>query len=302
MGSRVSYTLVGLFVVVLAVGLVAAGLWFSGGLQEAANRQYYSVYTTESVAGVSPGARVTYKGLRVGRVVDIAIDRGNPKRIQLVLALEQSTPVNAATVATLELRGLTGRTSVELSGYDPSAPPPATPAGEPYPVIRSGKSLLTQVDKAITRGIGTLDQIAEEFNALLSERNRQALADILSNLARLTGMLASNSERIDQTLANVEEITQNTAQITAHWPKTLEKLDRLRQRLGETAESLTALGHSGQSALNQMLRTTLPALDALIGEIRQTANHTDRLVQEIERNPAVLLRGSVRRPAGPGEE
>ncbi|MDN5849830.1 MAG: MlaD family protein [Nitrococcus sp.] len=302
MGSRVSYTLVGLFVVVLAVGLVAAALWFSGGLQDAASLQYYSVYTTESVAGVNTGARVTYKGVHVGRVADIAIDRRNPKRIQLVLAIEQSTPVSAATVATLQLHGLTGATSVELSGYDPSAPPPATPVGEPYPVIQSGKSLLTQVDKAITQGIGTLNQIAEQVNALLSEHNRQALTDILSNLARLTGTLASNSENIDQILAHVQEITQNTAQITARLPKSLEKLDRLSQKLSQTAESLTALGHSGQTALNQMLRTTLPKLDALFAEIRQTASHIDRLVQEIERDPAVLLRGTNRRAAGPGEE
>lgn len=302
MGSGVRYTLVGLFVVVLAVGLVAAALWFSGGLQGAASLPYYSVYTTESVAGVNPGARVTYKGVHVGRVVDIAIDRRNPKRIQMVLAIEQSTPVSAATVATLHLRGLTGATSVELSGYDPSAPPAATPVGEPYPVIQSGKSLLTQVDKALSQGFATLNQITEQLNALLSERNRQALTEILSNFARVTGTLAANSEHIDQTLANVEQITQNSARITAHLPKTLEKLDRLSQRLGQAGESLTALGHSGQTAANHMLRTTLPALDALLAEMNQMANHIDRLAQEIERDPAVLLRGSIRRPAGPGEE
>lgn len=309
MGSRVSYTLVGLFVILLAVGLVAAGLWFSGGLERTVRAQYYSVYTTESVAGLNPGARVTYKGVDVGKIAGIAIDRNDPKRIHLVLALEPSTPVSADTVATLQLHGLTGAASVELSGYDPSAPPPATPPGEPYPVIRSGKSLLTQVDKAISEGIGTLNQIAKQLSALLSEQNRQALTNTLSNFTRLSGTLAANSERLDQTLASLEQAAQNSARITAHLPKTLEHLDHtllglrhLSQSLNQTAASLTELGRSGQTALNRMLRTTAPSLEALFVEIRRTTSHIDRLVQEIERDPAALLRGPIRPPVGPGEE
>lgn len=305
MGSRVSYTLVGLFVILLAIGLIAAGLWFGGGLQSAGESQRYSVYTTDSVAGLFPGARVTYKGVDVGSVVSIAIDHRNPKRVHLVLAVQQSTPIKADTVATLVLRGLTGATSIELSGYDPSSPPPPTPSGEPYPVIRSQKSLLTHFDKALSEGIGALNQISK----LLSQRNRQALTNTLSNFARLSETLAANSERIDRTLANLEQITQSGASVTAHLPKTLEHLDRslqgldhLSRTLDQAAASLTALGRSGQVGINRMLRTTVPGLEALFSDIRQTANDIDRLVQELQRDPAALLRGPGRRPSGPGEE
>jgi phospholipid/cholesterol/gamma-HCH transport system substrate-binding protein len=309
MGSKVSYTLVGLFVVLLAIGLVAAGLWFGGDLESAATSRYYSVYTTDSVTGLSSGAQVTYKGVFVGSIDRIAIDRRNPKRIHLVLAVEPSTPISASTVATLQLRGLTGVTSVELSGYDPHSPPPPTPPGEPYPVIQSQKSPLAQIGQAVTESIGTLNQISKQLGGLLSEQNRQAVTDTLSNFARLSGTLAANSKRIDQTLASLEQTAQNSARVTAHLPKTLEHLDRsllgldqLSQSLNQAAASLTTLGRSGETGVNRVLRITVPQLEALFGEIRQTTKHIDQLVQEIQREPAALLLGPGRRQPGPGEE
>lgn len=309
MGSRVSYTLVGLFVILLFIGLVAAGLWFSGGLESAETPKYYSVYTTDSVIGLTPGAQVTYKGVAVGQVIHIMIDRRSPQRIHLVLAVDPATPVSASSVATLQPRGLTGVTSVELSGYDPSSPPPPTPPGEPHPVIRSQKSLLTQINQVVSEGIGTLNQIGKQLSGLLSEQNRQAVTNILSNFARLSGTLAANSERIDQTLANLERASQNGTQAMARLPKTLEHLDRslqglyrLSQSLNQTAASLTALGRSGQTGVDRVLRTTLPELETMFVDIRQATKHIDRLVQKIERNPAALVRGSSHGQPGPGEE
>lgn len=309
MGARVSYTLVGLFVVLLAVGLVAAGLWFSGGLERAGQMQRYSVYMTESVGGLSPAARVTYKGVDVGKVVDVAIDRDDPKRVRVVLAVKQTTPISSATVAAVQARGLTGASSIELSGYDPSAAPPATPPGEPYPVIQSKPSPLTHLDQAVSEGIGTINQLGKQFSDLLSQHNRQALSETLANFARLSGTLAANSERINQAMANLERVTRYSARVTGQLPQTLQQLDRtlqgvdeLSQSLDQTAASLTALGRSGETGVNRVLRTTLPELEALFGEIRQTTGHLDRLIQKLDREPAALLRGAAHRTPGPGEK
>lgn len=309
MGSRVSYTLVGLFVVMLAIGLVTAGLWFAGGLKHAGQFQRYSVYTTGSVAGLTPGALVTYKGIGVGKVVRIAIDRSNPKRVHVVLAVAQSAPVNTATRAAFKPRGLTGATSVELSGYAENAAPLSAPSDEPYPVIRSKQSPLTQLDEAVSESIGTLNQIGKQFEDLLSEHNRQAVTAILADFARLTSTLATNSTHIEQILVSLDQIMQNSAQITHHIPKTLAQLehslqglDHLSRSLDQTAASLTKLGRSGEMGINRAFRTTVPELKALFIEIRRTTGHLDRLVQKLERQPASLLRGTERRPPGPGEE
>lgn len=308
MGSRVSYTLVGLFVILLAIALVAAGLWFGGGLQSTEQFKHYSVYTTESVAGLSPGSRVTYKGVEVGQVQSISIDRHNPKRIHLVLAVVQSTPVSADTVATLELRGLTGSTFVELSGYTLNAPPPPKPPGEPYPVIRTEKSLLAHLDTAISEGIGSLNKISKQISQILSEQNREALTSILNNFSRVTDTLASNRNRIDQSLKNLQRITQSSAKATARLPQTLEllnhsleQLDQLSQGLNQASASLVKLGQAGQSGMQRVLRTTIPELDSLLVDLRQATNHIDRLARELERQPSSLLRGSVPRRPGPGE-
>ncbi|EAR23030.1 MlaD family protein [Nitrococcus mobilis] len=304
MGSKVSYTLVGLFVVLLTIGLVATGLWFAGGLKHTGQFRQYSVYTAGSVAGLTPGAQVTYKGIGVGKVVRIAIDHRDPSRVHVVLAAARSTPINTATRAAFKPRGLTGATLVELSGYAANAAPLSAPPGEPYPVIRSKNSALTQLDQALSEGIGTLNRIGKQFEELLSEHNRQAIASILADFARLSSTLATNSERIEQTLVHLDQITQNSAQITRHIPKTLGRLDRslqgldqLSRSLNQTATTLTGLGRSGETGL----RTTMPELKALFAQIRRTTSHLDRLIQKLEREPAALLRGTGRRPSGPGE-
>ena len=310
MGARVSYTLVGLFVVLLAVGLVAAGLWLSGGLERPGEMRRYSVYMTESVAGLSPAARVSYKGVDVGKVVQVAIDRDDPKRVRVILAVKQTTPVSATTVAAIKAQGLTGATSIELTGYDPSAPAPATPPGEPYPVIQTKSSPLTHLDQAVSEGINTINQLGKQLTDLLSRPNRQAVSETLANFARLSDTLAGNSERIDQAMANLQRVTRNTARITGELlPQTLQRLDRtlqavdaLSQSLNQTAERLTALGRSGETGVNRVLRTTLPELEALFGDIRQTTGHLDRLIQKLEREPAALLRGAARQSPGPGEQ
>ena len=65
MESRIHYTIVGLFVVLLLAGLTAFAFWLGkyGGKQEYG---HYHVYISESVSGLSADASVKYRGIEVG--------------------------------------------------------------------------------------------------------------------------------------------------------------------------------------------------------------------------------------------
>ena len=84
MGTRVNYTLVGLFVIVLGAALVGVVAWLTAATE---TKQYdeYLVYTNESVAGLNVNASVNYKGVQVGQVVDIELDHNNPDLVKLTI-------------------------------------------------------------------------------------------------------------------------------------------------------------------------------------------------------------------------
>jgi len=91
MAQKSSFVLVGLFVLVLGIGLVAGILWLTTG-GPPKDYDYYRVYMTESVSGLSVDAAVKYKGVNVGRVRDISLDPENPEQVRILLGWLGATP------------------------------------------------------------------------------------------------------------------------------------------------------------------------------------------------------------------
>ena len=84
MTPKSSYVLVGLFVLLLGIAMIAGILWLStGGPPE--EHDFYLSYMTESVSGLNVDAPVTYKGVDVGRVRDIRLNPENPEEVRLLL-------------------------------------------------------------------------------------------------------------------------------------------------------------------------------------------------------------------------
>ena len=94
METKVSYTIVGAFVVVLSAAIVAGVLWISSGRAAGKNYDTYLAYFTESVSGLNRQAPVKYRGVDVGSVREIGLDPDDPQRVQLVLAIERGARSN----------------------------------------------------------------------------------------------------------------------------------------------------------------------------------------------------------------
>jgi phospholipid/cholesterol/gamma-HCH transport system substrate-binding protein len=98
MESKVNFTVVGIFVLVLGAGLIVGVLWLSSG---GAYRKTYDTYLLnmgESVSGLNLDAPVKYRGVEVGRVRRMAIAPDDVQLVQLTLDIERGTPVRQDTV------------------------------------------------------------------------------------------------------------------------------------------------------------------------------------------------------------
>ena len=96
MESKVNYTIVGFFVVALTTAVLIFAYWLTKSYGEQAYDTYY-VHLSESVAGLNTDATVKYRGVDVGTVVSISLNPKNPEQVELVLNINQDTPIKTDT-------------------------------------------------------------------------------------------------------------------------------------------------------------------------------------------------------------
>ncbi len=309
MDPRVNYTLVGLFVLLLGTGLISAVLWLSTRTED---RRYepYVAYVRESVAGLQPRAAVKYRGVDVGMVRSIDLDRDNPERVRLLLDIEEGTPVKEDTVAVLSVYGITGLAFVDLTGGSAGSPPLKARSGASYPRIRTGPSLLASASSGLMQAveaIAELKAVTGRVKALLSEENQATLAATLQHLERITGTLAANDEEVARGLARLGTLLDNGARASAELPALLggaatglEAIGAATRNLERTAGHLDRLIDETRTGLAHFSRETLGQANPLLAEVRQLIDGMRRLTRELERNPNSIVFGRARAP-GPGE-
>lgn len=306
METKVNYTVVGLFVILLFVALVAGVLWLSGAAQYRKNYDTYLAYMKESVAGLNLNAPVKYRGVEVGRVKRISLDHG--ERVRLELDIEHDTPIKEDTVAVLRVQGLTGIAQVELSGGSRESRNLKAKPGEKYPVIKTGPSLLTRLDTAITDLLGSLNRVSVGLSAVLDEDNRRAFRSIVTDMASLTATLAARKEAIDTSLQGAARAMDNTAKASAELPQLIERMSKsagaLEKMANEASRASVAVSKTAKDvsgSVTQISDGMVPELERTVAEMRELGATLKRVSEEVERSPNMFLLGKQPDKPGPGE-
>jgi phospholipid/cholesterol/gamma-HCH transport system substrate-binding protein len=314
MDPRVNYTLVGLFIIVLGSAVIAITLWLSIGTSHKSYRTYVA-YMSESVSGLNLKAAVKYRGVEVGQVSEIALDRDNPERVRLLLDIEEGTPIKEDTVAVLSTQGITGLAFVDLTGGSRDSPLLEARPGEPYPEIPTGPSLLLRLDSAVSTMLSelsaaaqSLNEVAERINILLNDHNQQAIAGTLENVEQLTGTFAARVDALGESLSHMVTISDNTARVSDELPTLIDRISRSVAAMGktvstinQTAQGVDRLVSRVQEDLAQFSRDSLAQVGPLLREMWQLSETLGRMSRELERNPNMLLFGRPALRTGPGE-
>ncbi len=328
MQSKVNYALVGLFVVLLGAAVLGSVFWLTlGGDSKTFDR--YRVYFRESVAGLNPKAIVRYRGVQVGQVESIRLDRNNSDQVDVVLNIERGTPIRRDTIATLSTRGLTGVAAVELSGGGQSLPLEKEDS-QNLPVIQAGPSLVARLDDAFNNILTNVDSLSRRLERLLGDDNQIALTRTLQHLDTITGTVADRADSLRQTLANVETFTGTLAKRAERLGKALDQLavtlessgdlsGQLRATLSDfragaqavrktadtfnqTSLDLSGMAKDGQRELQRLGQTTLPELNELLAQAGEMVTTLRQLAELLEQNPRALLLGKPSGRPGPGEQ
>lgn len=289
-----SYALAaGGFTLLLGFAVFFALFWF--GEKQGLTVQYL-VVTTQNVSGLSAQAQVRYRGIRVGKVLDIALDEQDVKKILVRVEVDKKVPITLGTVAKLGQQGVTGIAHILLEETGDGTKLVSTPVGGNLPRITMVPSLLDEVGES---GSEVLEQAKKFFikaNALFDDKTRGHIAASLSNLetgtARLNEILADKRlQRLGSAVANVDEAAAD-AKVFFHDARTLlPRIQVLSSKLENMLGDASGAGATG----------TIVKLNELAQELTETSQQFNRVLDVIERSPDSLLFGAPLRHAGPGE-
>jgi phospholipid/cholesterol/gamma-HCH transport system substrate-binding protein len=306
MENRAYALFVGLFTLVLGGAVLICLWWFSGGSQDSTR---YLIVSPRSVSGLNPQAAVRYRGVRVGKVIDV--DLKDSREVYIQIRVDSDIPVTRGTRARIGSQGLTGQGFVMLDddGADP-APPKLMP-GSQLPLISMASGAMSQ---STTEGaqeiIGRLQSTSERVERLFSDENVDRLDKTLQHLA-------ASSANLDKALAQSAALAQDMRRFASpenaeHLSATLEDVRNMSTRLAPAVEEFraalakvnaagTRIDRLGADVQSSLTADTLPRVNQLLLELQTNTQQLSRVLDEVERSPQLLLLGKRQQVPGPGE-
>ncbi len=326
----------GIFVLLVSAMLIAMAVWLT---RDTGEHRVFEISSVEAVNGLQSQAAVRYKGVAVGKVLDIGFDSKAFGNVLVRVALDESAPITAATYATLGFQGVTGLAFVQLDDEGDNKTPLATSDERPARIpMRAG--LLSKLSDQGVAILTRLEQTSEKVNLLLAPQNQKQLIETLNSFGQAAVSAQRMSERIQTLSVNLDTILnaqlgpqrvniprfvddataalktlQNSAggidKTVAELKTTASAFTALAERLNaeggpvqRMAEGATALSE-GAAALSEAGRAfndaTLPRLNRTSDEAMRAARQLSRAAGTVSDNPQSLIFGNGPIAPGPGE-
>jgi phospholipid/cholesterol/gamma-HCH transport system substrate-binding protein len=242
MNNKVNYTMVGILVLVGFALLLSFTYWMLKPSSDA-ETQKYLIYFDESVFGLNMDAPVKFRGITVGKVVDLRINKKNSQQVQVTVEIQKNTPINESTVAKLTAQGITGLTYINLTQRKHNAPPLKPPEGEMYPVIKSVPSFFENFENTMNKTLTELSKTLHTTQKLFDETNQKEMTRLLRKSAnvmqKLDVMLDEETiHHVQSSAKNVDSVTKNLDKLVPNIDTLIDKTVAWEKKINTSFESI----------------------------------------------------------------
>lgn len=297
----INYLLVGVFVLGMFVLLLLLLYRITG--RDADTDAYYVRY--DNITGIGIGTMVTYGGYQVGQVEDIIPQRDAGKtHYRLQLGVRAGWQIPSDSVARIVSPGLLSENQIDIVEGASStllAPGDLIEGQEEISMMSllngmayelqelsesSVKPLLETLNQQV-RDIGNelnrsvpqitgeaaallqrLNRSAEGLQAMFGDGNQRKISRVLDNAEKLSGNLASLSERFESVRAELDDLLRNSNTL-------------LDENRGDVRQTVTDL----RKALDTVARN----IDTIVYNLESSSRNMNEFTRQIRRNPGLLL-------------
>lgn len=300
MEREANYVAVGAFVILVTFMAGFFVYWYSEGRDR---RSYvpYEIYFPGSVTGLSEGGSVRYLGVEVGKIRRIRLDSRSATRVQVVVEIDQSTPVTDRTTAELSMLSIaTGLLYIDLRQNTGNREVlPAVPS-EKYPVINTVRSNFDTFLASLPELAGSAAVLLERVQEIFSPDNSAALADMVKNLHEASERLPDTMRGVDTLLQDLDLTSTEvrklvarmqlaTDQLTPDVLQITERLNRTAENLEKTSTSINRLVEENREAVAGFTQDGLPQLQRMVEEANDAAAEFRELARSLKQNPSQLI-------------
>lgn len=281
METRSNYIMVGAVTVALLAGVLLFIVWLAGLSNK--STKCYDIYFAQAVGGLNKGSNVTFSGVPVGQVTKISLLPSRPEFVWVRIDVDEQTPVLQGTTAQIKGVGFTGVSEIQLDGAARGSPPITQSGPQGCPVVPASTGGLGALLNSAPELIDRIQRLTERLTELLSDRNQNAVSDILENVDRTTKVLADRAPQLADAMADAREAVRNAGIAAQHVTVLTDSTNRLvneqgrpaaedlRKAIGsvqKAADNLDAMISDARPGIQNFSKSTLPEANRLVRDLR----------------------------------
>ncbi len=280
------YFIVGIVVSIGMIALVAFTLWLAG-THKSQDREKYTVYFTDPVSGLKEGASVQYRGLEVGKVLNVRLSRQREDLIKVDIAVRDDTPIGKSTAASLAMFGITGLVYMELTTEIGDNEPPIKAAGEEFPLIKGNGTQLAKIFEDIPMITKQILEVVEKLNHFFDTDNTDLLSQTLANTEKLSRDL--NGLLTDDNIKHASVTLKNFSEASADVKGIAERFERTADEIEEAIEALNEMISSNKDNVNRFTSEGLDNITKTSKEAEKTVGSIREMTDKLKRDPSQII-------------
>jgi phospholipid/cholesterol/gamma-HCH transport system substrate-binding protein len=309
METRSNQVLVGTVVLALLVGLLLFTVWLVGLNTE--KRRCFDIYFSQGVGGLNRGSNVSFSGVPVGQITRISLLPDRPEFVWVRIEVEENTPVLQGTTAQIKGVGFTGVSEIQLDGAVKGARPLIQPGPQGCPVVPSSSGGLGALLNSAPELLDRIQRLTERLTELLSDRNQNAISDILENVDTTTRVLAERAPELADTMTDARIAARNASLAAANVAKLADSTNSLVNDEGrpaaqdlrrsiasiqQTTANIDALVADARPGVQNLTKSTLPEVNRLVRDLRQLTSSLEGVSQRLEQGGVTGVLGAPKLP------
>lgn len=295
METRSNFVLVGAVTLAILVGLLLFTVWLSG--LSNTTKRCYDIYFSQAVGGLNKGSNVTFAGVPVGQISDISLMPQRPEFVHVRVEVDEETPILQGTTAQIKGVGFTGVSEIQLQGAVRGAKPIEQIGPQGCPVIPSSSGGLGALLNSAPELLDRIQKLTERLTELLSDKNQNAISDILENVERTTQVLADRAPELGEAIGDariavreagvaarrVGVLADSTNRLVAEEGRpAAQDLRRAIAAVQRSAENLDAMVADARPGVQNFSKSTLPEVNRLVRDMRELTQSLRAVTERVE--------------------